>query len=137
MRFLRDGAIQLNTALEQIQDRTHERLRLTVSRFWFRHDPGSHHEIWFRTRELDDLYAATSLHERRVRAIWHLQQASHRHLHTHGEKIIRSGVIEIGIVLSQTNHRLFFELCFLHRQQRPLTPDKDRRYHTWENNQVS
>ena len=132
-----DRAIQLDAALEEVQHRAHESLGLPVGGLHLRHDAGPHHQIGLGADKLHDLDAAPSLDKSGVRAIRHLQQATHSHLHPHRQKIIRTRVIQVGIVLRQADHSLFLVLCFLHGQQRSLAPDKDRGNHARENDQVA
>ena len=126
MCLFRDRAIQLDTALEQVQDRAHEGLSLSVGGLHLGHNAGPHHQVGLGADELHDLDAAPTLYEGGVRAVRHLQQASHSHLHTHRQEIVRAGGIQVGIVLRQTNYSLFLVLRFLHSQQRSFAPDKDR-----------
>ena len=46
-------------------------------------------------------------------------------------------MIEIRVVLGETDHGLLFVLRLLHRQQRSLAPDKDRRDHAREHDQIA
>ena len=137
MRFLGDGSIELHAALEQVQNRTHEGLRLAVRRLRLEDDASPHHQVWRRTNKLHDLHTAASLYQGGVRAIRHLQQPPHCHFHADQQEIIRTGIIQVRVMLSEADHGLLFVLRFLHRQQRSLAPDKDRRDHAWEHDQVA
>ncbi len=137
MRLLGDRAVELHTAVEQVEGGAHVRLGLAVGRRRLEDDPRARLEVRLGLDELDDLHAAAALHERGVRAVGHLQQPPHRHLHTHGQEVVHAGVFKLGVLLRQADDGLVPALGILHGQQRPLAPHEDRRDHAREDDQVA
>ena len=131
------GTIELHTPFEQVENRPHKSLRLAICRLGLKDNASPYHQIGHSADELHNLHATSSLHQSGMGAIRHLQQTSYRHLHADRQKIFGTRVVEVGVMLSQTNHGLLFILRFLYSQQGAFPPDKDRGDHAWEHHQIS
>ncbi len=137
MGFFGDGAIQLDAAVEQIEDRAHQGLGLAVRGLRFEDGAGAHLQIRPRAHEVHDLDAPAPLHQGRGGAIRHREQASDRHLDADRQEIGGLGILDLGVLLHEADQGPILGLGFLHGKQRGLTPDKDRGDHAREDDQIT
>ena len=103
MGLFRDGPVQGNAALEQVQGIAHQGLGGLVGAGWFDDDACPYLEHRRQAGELHHLHPQPSLHQRRRRAVRHGEQPADRQFHADRHEILRSRLLDLRVALGQAD----------------------------------